>query len=107
MKSILWTLVGCAGIFFGGPLAGESEIHPCGAYDKLARRAGLPIVGDRAQPHDPLGGKSINQMLTGAARGEVSPVRAPAANAPPPDPMIGLTCTTSYWKNVTGPGRAT
>jgi len=106
MKSIFWTLLGCAGIFFGGPLAGEAEIHPCAAYDKLARRAGLPIVGERAQPQDPLGGKSINQMLTGVARGDVKPIRVQAPAAPP-DPMIGLTCTTSYWKNVTGLARAT
>ena len=68
----------------------------------IIREWSVTKAGEWAQPPDPLGAKSINQMLTGAARGEVTPTRTA-----PPEPMTGLTCTTSHWKNVTGLGRAT
>ncbi|MGE0419053.1 MAG: hypothetical protein AB7O80_19795 [Acetobacteraceae bacterium] len=102
MKMILVPLLGCVAIFFGTPLLNESSLNPCGAYNKMAERAGLSIVDARGLPQDPFGGKGFTGMLQGAARGQV-PVIRPAAQQHT-DPMVGLTCTTRYWKALTGVG---
>ena len=103
MKLIIVPLVVAVSLFFGVPLLNEYDVNPCGAYDKLAIRSGAPLLGHRAATQDPMGGRNVAGILQGAAKGQVPQIK-PVAQQAPPDPMIGLTCTSRYWQVMTGIG---
>lgn len=105
MKAILLTGVTGLAIFFGTPMLNEYAFDPCAAYNSLATRTGAPTIAMPAAAPDPMGGKNIGQILQGAAKGQAPQIK-PQAPAGPPDPMIGLTCTTRYWQQLTGMGKA-
>ena len=105
MKAILLTGLSGLAIFFGTPMLNEYAFDPCAAYNRMAIRTGAPTIAMATTPADPLGGKNIGQILQGAAKGQVPQIK-PAAPAAPPDPMVGLTCTTRYWQHLTGIGKA-
>jgi hypothetical protein len=104
LKVILLPVLTSALVFFGIPMLNEYATDPCGAYDKLATRTGAPAIAMPAAPVDPFGGKGVQGMLQDAARGQQTRIKPPAPGGPP-DPMIGLTCTTRYWQAMTGIGK--
>jgi len=105
MKGILLTALTGLAIFFGTPMLNEYSIDPCSAYNTMAIRTGAPTIAMPGAMPDPISAASIGQMLQGAGKGHVPQFRPPAPAAAP-DPMIGLTCTTRYWQQLTGIGRA-
>lgn len=105
MKGILLTTLTGLGIFFGTPMLNEYAVDPCAAYNNMAVRVGVPMIVVPGPAPDPISAKDIGQILQGATRGHVPPVRQ-AAPAAKPDPVIGLTCTTRYWQQLTGIGKA-
>ncbi len=105
MKGILFTALAGLVIFFGTPMLNEYSVDPCSAYNTMAERTGSPRIAMPGSAPEPMGARQVGQMLQGAARGQVPQVRH-AAPAGPPDPMIGLTCTTRYWQHLTGFGKA-
>jgi hypothetical protein len=106
MKAIFVPICLGFAVFFGLPMANEGSINPCGAYDALAVRIGAPIVGNKGQQQNELlNGKKFGDLLNGAMNGQPQAIKI-APPAQPGDTMIGLSCTTKYWKAMTGIGWA-
>ena len=105
MKPFLLSALMGITIFFGAPMLNEYSVDPCSAYNNLAGRTGAPAIRMGSGVAEPMGGVNLSQVLQGAARGQVPQIRQQAQPVQA-DPMIGLTCTTRYWQQLTGIGKA-